>query len=220
MHLENVVFDAVDPGALGRFWESRLGTETLTDAPEGFETRLAIPGWPFLDLCFQRVPELPTAPQRLRLDLREEEAGDDDPLADLLADPEGNAFGVLGGAASYDDTGPLAALVLESADPSRDLDFWAWLTGWAPAGRSGAVLRHPSRHGPVLGLVPEQAPKGSEKNRIHLDVRLAAEDDADAVREAIADLGGRELHLGYGDLPWRHYADPSGNELCVLRAPA
>jgi hypothetical protein len=22
----------------------------------------------------------------------------------------------------------------------------------------------------------------------------------------------------YGDLPWRHFADPSGNEFCVLTA--
>ena len=40
MYLENVVFDASDPRALGRFWEGLLGTETLTDEPEGFETRL------------------------------------------------------------------------------------------------------------------------------------------------------------------------------------
>ena len=186
MYLENVVFDATNPQALGRLWESRLGTETLTDVAEGFETRLEVPGWPYLDLCFQRVPDEPTAPQRLRLD--------------VTGEPE-----------------TLAALVLESADPARDREFWAWLTGWSPVDGDGAVLRHPSLHGPVLELVPEWAAKGAEKNPVHLDVRLEAE-DADAVAEAIADHGGRELHLGYGDLPWRHYADPSGNELCVLRA--
>jgi hypothetical protein len=219
VYLENVVFDAIDPGVLGRFWESRLGTETLTDVPEGFETRLAVPGWPYLDLCFQRVPEPPTDPQRLRLDLRLD-LRDDAPGGDpLLADPQGNAFGVRADAASYDGSGPLAALVLESADPARDRDFWAWLTGWVPVDGSGAVLRHPSLQGPALELVPERAPKGPEKNRIHLDMRLETE-DAEAAGEGIADHGGRELHLGFGDLPWRHYADPSGNELCVLRAPA
>ena len=69
MYLENLVFDAVDPQRMGRFWEEALGGETLTDEDAGFETRLTIDGWPVLDLCFQRVPEPPTEPLRLHLDL-------------------------------------------------------------------------------------------------------------------------------------------------------
>ncbi len=68
--MENVVVDASDPQALGRFWETALGTEPLTDEPNGFETRLSVPDGPVLDLCFQRVPEPPVEPQRLHLDLR------------------------------------------------------------------------------------------------------------------------------------------------------
>ncbi len=71
MYLEKVVFDALEPQRLGRFWEAVLGTERLTDVPEGFETRLAIEGGPVLDLCFQRVSELPSGPVRLHLDLVE-----------------------------------------------------------------------------------------------------------------------------------------------------
>jgi hypothetical protein len=70
VYLENVVFDATDPRTLGRFWETALGTETLTDEPDGFETRLTTPDGPVIDLCFQRVPEPPVEPQRLHLDLR------------------------------------------------------------------------------------------------------------------------------------------------------
>jgi hypothetical protein len=51
---------------------------------------------------------------------------------------------------------------------------------------------------------------------MHLDVRLGPGDDSEAVAQAITDHGGRELHFGWGDLPWRHDADPSGNEFCVL----
>ncbi len=32
------------------------------------------------------------------------------------------------------------------------------------------------------------------------------------------DRGGRELHPGCGELAWRVYQDPSGNEFCVLPA--
>ncbi|MCM3659903.1 hypothetical protein M3148_02665 [Georgenia satyanarayanai] len=77
---------------------------------------------------------------------------------------------------------------------------------------------YPSRRGPLLELWPEPAPKGDAKNRIHLDVRLEPGDDVDAVAAGIIARGGRELGPGWGDLPWRVYADPSGNELCVLPA--
>ena len=49
MYLENLVFDAVSPRELGRFWEAALGTEPLTDEDEGYETRLAVAGGPTLD---------------------------------------------------------------------------------------------------------------------------------------------------------------------------
>src|SRR5689334_10427421 len=69
MYLENIVMDAADPQRLGRFWEAALGSERLTDEPEGFETRIAIEGGPVLDLCLQRVPEPATERPRLHLDL-------------------------------------------------------------------------------------------------------------------------------------------------------
>jgi predicted enzyme related to lactoylglutathione lyase len=234
--LENVVVDATDPQALGRFWETALGTQTLTDEPDGFETRLAVPGGPVLDLCFQRVPEPPAEPQRLHLDLRggaeqqqvvERLLGLGASHADIgqghapwvvLADPEGNPFCVMEERAAYAHAaGPLAALPLDVADPDREHDFWSWLTGWVPVDGSGLLcLQHSSRRGPLLELCPETEPKGPEKNRMHLDLRLETGDDADAVARGIADRGGRELHPGWGDLPWRVFADPSGNELCLL----
>ena len=115
--------------------------------------------------------------------------------------------------------GELTALRLESADPARDLAFWQWLTSWEPvAGSEVRGLQHPSGRGPVLALVPEEEPKPAAKNRTHLDLRLESGDDADVVAAGIADRGGRELHFGWGDLPWRHFADPSGNEFCMLAA--
>ena len=235
VYLENVVADATDPQALGRFWEAALGSETLTDEPDGFETRLTVPDGPVLDLCIQRVPEFARGPQRLHLDLRggeEQSAVVERLLASgagsvdigqgevpwvVLADPEGNPFCVMEDRAAYIDTGPVAALPLDVADPARDRDFWMWLTGWVPVD-AGALLglRHPSHRGPLLELCLEREPKGPAKNRMHLDVRLEPGDSAETAARGIAQRGGRELTTDWGDLPWRVFADPSGNEFCVL----
>ncbi|MCW2757812.1 MAG: glyoxalase-like domain protein [Nocardioidaceae bacterium] len=239
MYLENLVFDAVEPQLLGRFWEAVVGGERLTDEPAGFETRLAIEGGPALDLCYQRVPEQPAEPLRLHLDLlggdrqgeeverllglgaRHLDIGQHDVPWVVLADPEGNPCCVMEHRDVYVDTGPIAALPLDSADPDRDADFWSWLTGWTDApGAAPRSLRHRSLRGPLLELCPEPAPKGAAKNRLHLDVRLEPGEDPDDVAAAVAEHGGRELQMGWGDLPWRHYADPSGNEFCVLPAPS
>lgn len=237
MYLENLVMDALDPQRLGRFWEAVVGGERLSDGPDGLETRLAIEGGPVLDLCFQPVPEPPSGPPRLHLDLRggarqaEEverllalgaqhlDIGQHDVPWVVLADPEGNPCCVMEERAAYVDTGPVAALPLDSADPARDAAFWSWLTGWTEVpGVAPRSLRHPSLRGPLLELCPESAPKGATKNRLHLDVRLEAGDDPDDFAAGIAERGGRELDPQWGELPWRSYTDPSGNEFCVLPA--
>jgi glyoxalase superfamily protein len=238
MHLENIVIDALDPQRLGGFWEAALGTERLTDAPGIYETRLAIEGEAYLDLCFPQVPEAPADPLRLHLDLlggarqaevvdrllglgaRHLDIGQRDVPWVVLADPEGNPFCVMEERTAYAGTGPVAALPLDSADPDRDADFWSWLTGWVDApGVAPRSLRHPSLRGPLLELCPEPAPKGADKNRIHLDVRLERGEDADDAEASIVAHGGSRVPPQWGDLPWRTYTDPSGNEFCVLPAP-
>lgn len=237
MYLENVVVDAVDPHLLGEFWEAVLGGERLTDEPDGFETRLAIEGGPVLDLCFQRVPDPPIEQPRLHLDLlggvRQAQAvermlelgaryldiGQRDVPWVVLADPEGNPCCVMESRAAYVDTGPIAALPLDSADPDRDAEFWSWLTGWIDApGVAARSLRHPSMRGPLLEMCHERTRKGTTKNRLHLDIRLEPEDDPDEIAAKIAESGGHEFYPDWGELPWRVYTDPSGNEFCVLPA--
>lgn len=191
MYLENVVFDAPDPRRLGRFWEAVVGGQPLTDNADGYETRLAIDGGPELDLCFQPVAAADLGPSRLHVDL-----------------------------AHVPGQGPVHAFRLESRHPAADAAFWAWLTGWtAVAGRDDA-LRHPTGRGPLLVLCPESAPKGDGKNRVHLDVRLGSADDPAQVAAGIIERGGRECAPLAEGLPWRLFADPSGNEFCVLPARA
>ncbi|GAA1131525.1 VOC family protein [Nocardioides aquiterrae] len=239
MYLENLVIDALYPQRLGRFWEEALGTERLTDVPEGFETRLDLDGGWYLDLCFQRVPEPASEPPRLHVDLlggpaqadvverllalgaRHLDIGQGDAPWVVLADPEGNPCCVMEHREEYAGTGPIAALPLDSADPDRDAEFWAWLTGWTDVPATAPrALRHPSRTGPLLELCPEARPKGAAKIRWHLDVRLEAGEDADAVEADVLARGGRRVDTSaWGDLPWRTYLDPSGNEFCVLSVP-
>ncbi|MCA1784078.1 MAG: VOC family protein [Dermatophilaceae bacterium] len=239
MYLDNVVFDAANPQALGRFCESALGCERLSDEADGFETRLRVPDGPVLDLCFQRVPKRPVEPPRLHLDLRggEEQQqvvehllslgasradiGQGDVPWVVLADPEGNPFCVMEHRPEYAAAaGPVAALPLDVADPAREREFWAWLSGWVPVEGAGLLsLQHSSRRGPLLELCQEARPKGSTKNRMHLDIRLEPGDDVDKVASEIAHRGGRERHPDWGDLPWRVFTDPSGNEFCLLPTP-
>lgn len=239
MFLENLGFDSVDPQRLGTFWEAALGSERITDGADIVETRVQFDDTFYLDLCFPQVPARRTEPLRFHLDLhggdRQQETvdrlvalgarpldiGQGDVPWVVLSDPEGNPFCVLEERDVHVDTGPIAALPLDSADPQRDGEFWQWLAGWTPApGVAPVTLRHPSRHGPLLEFRPEAEPKGAAKNRLHLDVRLERNDDPEEVARTIADHGGREFEHDWGELPWRVYLDPSGNEFCVLPAPA
>jgi predicted enzyme related to lactoylglutathione lyase len=235
MYLENIVIDAADPRRLGEFWEQALGSERLTDEPEGYETRLRVEGGPVLDVCLPRVADPRVGSPRLHLDLlggarqaevverllalgaRHLDIGQGSVAWVVLADPEGNPFCVMEDRAAYADTGPIAALPLDSADPDRDAGFWSWLTGWTDVpGVAPRSLRHPTGRGPLLELCSERSPKGAHKNRLHLDVRLEAGEDADEVAAGVVDRGGRELPAA--GVPWRVYQDPSGNELCVRPA--
>ena len=235
MHLENLVFDALDPQTLGGFWEAVVGAERLTDETDVVETRWTVAGDYWLDLCFQQVSEAPSAPPRFHLDLTggDRQAEVVDRLLDLgaspadigqgdvpwvvLADPEGNPFCVMEHRDEYAGNGPVAALPLDSADPDRDVGLWAWLTGWTEVRTAlPHALQHPSGHGPLLEICRESNPPSGVKNRLHLDFRLEPGDDADEVEAGIVERGGVRLRPGWGDLPWRSYDDAAGNVFCVL----
>jgi len=238
MLLENLVFDAADPQRLGRFWEAALGSRTLADTADGFETRLDLPDGPVLDLCFQPVAAPNDASPRLHLDLlggaerdavvdrllglgaRHLDIGQGDVPWVVLADPEGHAFCVMEERAAYRDTGPIAAVPLQGSDPERDAAFWAWLTGWQPPdGTAPVSLRHPSGRGLILEFLLEGDAK-SGKNRLHLDVRLEPGEDADEVVAGVQERGATLVDHEWGELPWTVLTDPSGNEFCILPASA
>jgi predicted enzyme related to lactoylglutathione lyase len=109
---EQVVIQAVDVVALGRWWADALGWAVVNDAPDEFEIRPApdrLPG-----LIFEAASEPKAVQNRLHLDFRPDDQdaevsrfvargatrvdvgqGGDVPWV-VLADPEGNEFCVLG----------------------------------------------------------------------------------------------------------------------------
>jgi len=135
----------------------------------------------------------------------------------VLADPEGNEFCVLDPRPTYRDTGPVAAVVTDCADPSAVAGFWALATGWAPATStaSGLSLRSPDGLGPYLELLPSADPK-TGKNRIHLDVAPYQDEDHAAAIVALTEAGAVRLDIGQRNVPWTVLADPEGSEFCVL----
>jgi hypothetical protein len=107
---EQVIVDAADPVALGRWWARALEWVVVNDDPEEFEIRPAperLPG-----LLFARVPEPKTLKNRLHLDFRPSDRdaavarllslgathvdiGQGEQSWVVLSDPEGNEFCVL-----------------------------------------------------------------------------------------------------------------------------
>jgi hypothetical protein len=139
-------------------------------------------------------------------------------------------------------------VTVDCADPHVLADWWAETLGWqvepqdedfirrmiregyADDGdtalhngklvwREGAAIKHPDaaiRAPRVLfQLVPEAK---TVKNRLHLDVRIGA-DDPDQVVTRLVARGAKVLYSGrQGPHAWVTVADPEGNEFCVSHA--
>ncbi len=239
--LVHLVIDAADPPRLARFWAAALGWEAAAGepgevvvAPAGF----SYPGPAALPLVFVPVAEPKTGKNRTHLDLPTTSAGHQAAevrrLRDLgatpavigqgevpwvvLADPEGNELCVLDPRPAYRGTGPVAAVVVDCADPASLAQFWSVAAGWLPhdADESWASLRSPDGVGPYLELL--RAPDAKAvKNRIHLDVAPYPGEDHNAEAARLRESGAVPADVGQGgEAPWVVLADPEGNEFCVL----
>lgn len=139
-------------------------------------------------------------------------------------------------------------ITVDCAGPHTLADWWAETLGWqvepqdeafirqmisaghaadsdtklhngALVWKEGAAIRHPEglRRAPRLlfQLVPEDK---SVKNRLHLDVRIGA-DDVEATVASLTARGAKVLHRGQqGPHTWVTLADPEGNEFCVSQS--
>jgi Glyoxalase-like domain len=118
---EQIVIDARDPVTLGRWWAEALGWVVVGDAADEFEIRPTPEQMP--GLLFVPVPEGKTGKNRIHPDFRpidqdievdrllslgaqRVDVGQGDASWVVLADPEGNEFCILRGAARPDSSGP------------------------------------------------------------------------------------------------------------------
>jgi predicted enzyme related to lactoylglutathione lyase len=239
--LVHLVVDANDPPRLARFWAAALGWDVADEEPDEVSVEPAGYSYPdpvALPLVFLPVPEKKTGKNRVHLDLASTSAehqadlvrhlqdlgaapadiGQGDVPWEVMADPEGNEFCVLEPRAVYRDTGPVAAVVVDCADPGALAGFWAGAAGWSSHRRPDPDLvafRSPGGAGPYLELLAAGGAK-AVKNRVHLDVAPYLTDDYASEVARLRQSGATPADVGQGEVRWTVLADPEGNEFCVL----
>ena len=240
LRLVQIAMNAQDEIALGRFWGQVLGWRTSSEGPGVINVEPEGLGYPdpaalYVDVL--RVPEAKTVRNRVRVDLATTSTdhqvevvarvrglgatllgrGEGEAGGTHLADPEGNEFRVLEPRSPYRNTGPIAAVVVDCADPRAMARFWGRATDWAvhEVTDAHALLRSGEGVGPYLEFVRSDEAR-TVKNRVHLDLRPYPGDDQAVEVERLRALGATDVDLGQGDVPWTVLADPEGNEFCVL----
>lgn len=241
LRLVNVNFKALDDAALGGFWAAALGWGVSSEGPGVTNVEPAGIVWPdptALGLDVVAVPDPETVRYRVHLDLASTSAahqaelvarltelgatpadiGQGDVPWTVLADPDGNVFCVLEPRDIYRDTGPVAAVVVDCADPRAMAAFWGAAMDWTvhEVDDDHARLRSAKDVGPYLEFLRAPEPR-TWCNRIHLDVAPYPHDDQAAEVARLRALGATPIDVGQdADAAWKCLADPEGNDFCVL----
>jgi predicted enzyme related to lactoylglutathione lyase len=236
--LVQVNMKARDDAALGGFWARALDWTVSSEEPG--VTNLEPEGFVYPDpvaVCLDLIasPEPKTVKNRVHLDLATTSAahqaemvtrlkdlgatpvdiGQGEVPWTVMADPEGNEFCVLD--SLYQDTGPIATVVVDCADPRAMARFWGQAMDWTlhKVTDHNAVLRSAKGVGPYLQFLRTPDVK-TGWNRVHLDLRPYPGDDREAEATRLRALGATVIDLGQSDVPWTVLADPEGNEFCLL----
>ncbi|MCP2343214.1 VOC family protein [Actinomadura rupiterrae] len=238
--LVQINMKAHDATALGRFWAEALGWALESGEPIG--TGVVPFGFDYPDpsaVCIDFInrPEPKTAKNRVHVDLATTSAahqaelvarlrelgatladvGQGDVPWVVMADPEGNEFCVLEPREIYKDTGPIAAVVVDAADPRALARFWDEAMDWTlhEVTDDTATMRSAKGVGPYLEFVRNAEPK-TVWNRVHMDVCPYPGEDLEAEEARLRGLGATDPGIDQSDLHWRVLVDPEGNEFCLL----
>ncbi|MFJ8478459.1 VOC family protein [Kitasatospora sp. NPDC094011] len=238
--LVQINMKAQDDSVLGRFWAEALGWGVDSEGPG--VTNLEPVGFDYPDptaVCIDIItrPEPKAVKNRVHIDLATTSAahqaelvarlkdlgatladvGQGDVPWTVMADPEGNEFCVLEPRPVYRDTGPIAAVVVDCADPRAMARFWGEATDWTVHEVAGdhASLRSTQGVGPYLEFVRTPDIK-SGWNRVHLDVAPYRDDDLTGEESRLRALGATDPGIDQSSISWRILVDPEGNEFCLL----
>ncbi|WP_130797391.1 VOC family protein [Streptomyces otsuchiensis] len=238
--LVQINMTAQDDSALGRFWAQALGWGTHSEGPS--VTNLEPLGFAYPDpvaVCIDIVarPEAKTVKNRVHVDLATTstahqaalvarlkdlgatlaDVGQGDVPWTVMADPEGNEFCVLEPRPVYEDTGLIAAVVVDCADPREMARFWDGAMDWTlhQVTDDRATMRSSKGVGPYLEFIRSPDTK-SVWNRVHLDVCPYPDDDLKAEEARLRALGATDTDIDRSAISWTVLADPEGNEFCLL----
>ena len=242
VRLTSIVFPAADVDALVYFWtgcvdgwrvESASGGETRIVPSEEDGSTLALVFAP-------AVGEPRTGKNRIHLDLNtmsmhQYQAGREAfPLVGarpidigqgelvpwtVYADPEDNEFCLLKPRDRYSESGAIAAIVVDCAEPERLAEFWSAAAGWdvVESAADFAALRDPRQppRGPFLEF-SRVADRNPEPSRVTLGFESywAHQHDTDVAR--LVELGARPVRRQDGEVCYSVLADPEGNEFRVV----
>ena len=112
----------------------------------------------------------------------------------------------------------ISCVCIDAIEPRPVADFWAAVLGWdvVEDDDEGISLASPSRDLPTVDVIPVPETK-KVKNRLHIDLR-ADGTTFEVELERLEGLGARRVDVGQGpDVTWVVFADPEGNEFCLLR---
>ncbi|HEY4409684.1 MAG TPA: VOC family protein [Acidimicrobiia bacterium] len=108
----------------------------------------------------------------------------------------------------------LIAISIDGADIGRLAQFWADVLG-RPVNPGATDSSAAITTADGLRLLLHKVPEGKVvKNRVHPDLATA---DYDAETDRLLELGAVQLNeFERGDLRWRTFADPEGNEFDLV----
>ena len=111
------------------------------------------------------------------------------------------------------------AIVIDAADVDALRDFWVAATGYQPFGAAGAyrsATPPAGEAGPKLVFQHVDDPQTATKNRLHLDIVVGDEIEAEAERLVALGASRRTDLIEEVGTAWMVMADPEGNEFCLV----
>ncbi|HEY3953553.1 MAG TPA: VOC family protein [Streptosporangiaceae bacterium] len=216
---KDLCLDAGDTARIGRFWGRVLGLEYHPQ--DGGDAWLS-GRTPQHVIWVNRVPEAKKVKQRVHFDIYAKRLADLEALGSVVLEPEGDGrrWTVMADPEGGEycaflrpepPAGRLHGLVVDSADPAAQAQWWAGVYGvpveYNPGGWS-TVRDVPGMPILTMDFDPVPEPK-TAKNRVHWDVTVP---DLDALIKH----GATVLAPPAGDAYWHVMADPEGNEFCAF----